>query len=82
MINPIIYPPVGPANTPNPDLKFANTGSPIAPINIYNDTEIIPSTGLSINITKNIAIVCNVKGIVVGIVTRDIAHIIDVNIAI
>ena len=24
-INPIIYPPVGPAKTPNPDLKLENT---------------------------------------------------------
>jgi hypothetical protein len=77
-----MYPPVGPARTPTPDLKPANTGTPIKPITMYNNTEINESIGLSINIHKNTARVCSVKGTVVGIDINDITHIIDVNIAI
>ena len=67
---------------PKPELKLENTGIPIAPINIYNKTEISESTGLSINIHKNTAKVCRVKGMVVGIDISDITQIMDVNIAI
>ena len=79
-IKPIIYPPVGPAKVPKPDLKLENTGTPIAPIKIYNKTDINESTGFSINIHKNTAKVWSVKGMVVGIDISDITQIMDVNI--
>ena len=41
-IYPIIYPPVGPANTEMPALNPANTGTPAAPSRTYTVMLIVP----------------------------------------
>lgn len=81
-IKPKIYPPVGPATTPMPPLKPANTGSPIIPKSIYINTAKVASNGFNKKIHKKIASVCKVKGTTEGMVMKDETQITAENKAI
>ncbi len=75
-------PPVTPKSVPNPLLKAENTGRPIAPIVMYNPTDIVPVLTPSIRPVIAIASVCSVAGTPdgIGIASWDITAIIAVNI--
>lgn len=81
-INPNMNPPVTPKSVPNPLLKAENTGSPNAPIVMYNPTDKVPAFMPSIRPVKAIARVCRVAGTPegIGIASWDITAIIAANI--
>ena len=60
----IMYPPVGPAITLGPPLKFENTGMPVIPSNMYISREIAPFLLPRTAADKKTARVCKVMGAV------------------
>ena len=58
----MINPPVGPSKYAGPELPPANTGRPIAPINMYKITGYRLSFGLNKDAQRIIPKVCNVMG--------------------
>ena len=77
-----MYPPVGPARTPIPPEKLANTGIPIAPSRINTRTDKLPlfppSTPTAIK-TPN---VCRVNGTAAGMEIQEQIAMITANTAI
>ena len=81
-MNPNMNPPVTPKRVPKPLLKAENTGSPKAPIVMYNPTDKVPAFMPSIRPVKAIARVCSVAGTPegIGMASCDMTAIIAVNI--
>ncbi len=71
IIKPVINPPVGPAITLKPPLKPENTGRPVIPHSMYIIIETVPIFPPRTDNARKTPIVCNVKGMAVGIQIHD-----------
>ena len=79
--NPMIYPPVGPARTPIPPEKFANTGIPTAPSRINTRTDKVPLLPPRTPAAIKTPNVCNVNGTAAGMEIQEQIAMITANTA-